>query len=291
MLIEVAMEPARPQDRERLLELLAGLAPEGSRFGVKTDLESGQTILLGDSEDDLEVLINRAKELGYVRFNVGAPQVAYREILQMPATITYTHKRQIGGAGEFAGLTVQFEPLPRGFGFVFENKAFPLQISNNFSAVVERAIEARRHSGLLAGFPVIDFKATLLDCRYHELDSNEFTFSIAARGAFGELAKKNVLTVAEPVMRVEIVTPDDFLGGVIGDLNVRRGRVQSVSQCEGTQTINALVPLANMFGYVNTLRAMSQGRAKYQMKFSHYEPVPASEDDDPDFSPAIGMRA
>ena len=291
MLIEMAIQPKRPQDIGRLLELLSGTAPDGARFGVKTDPESGQTILLGDSEEALEALIKSVEDLGEIEFDVGAPQAAYREILQTPVTVTHTYRRQIGGGGEFASVTIRFEPLPRGFGFVFENKSFPLQVSDNFGPAVERAIETRRHRGPLAGFPLSDFKVTLLDCRYHELDSNEFTFGIAARGAFDELAKKGALRLIEPIMRAEVVTPDDFLGSVIGDLKSRRGRVQSIWEDGHKQTVNALVPLANMFGYINTLRAISQGSAQYQMKFSHYEPVSLPEDDDPNFSPAIGMRA
>jgi elongation factor G len=200
--------------------------------------------------------------------------VAYRETLSKPVTIKYTHKKQTGGSGQFAEVTIEFEPLPPGSGFVFENDVVGGSIPKEFIPSVEKGLKAQKESGLLAGFPVIDFSARLTDGKYHEVDSNALTFDIAARAAFRELASRGAVKLLEPIMKVEVVTPEDFLGGVIGDLNSRRGQVQGTDSRGNAQVVTAMVPLANMFGYINTLRSMSQGRAQYSMQFDHYEQVP-----------------
>ena len=253
---------------------LARLAQEDPSFRVSTDVESGQTILKGMGELHLEIKVDILRRTYKVDANVGAPQVAYRETLAKPITIQYTHKKQTGGSGQFAEVKIDFEPLPPGSGFVFENDVVGGSIPKEFVPSVEKGIKAQKENGLLAGFPVIDFKATLVDGKYHEVDSNALTFDIAARAAFRELATKNVVRLLEPIMNVEVVTPDDFLGGVIGDLNARRGQVQGTDSRGNAQVVTAMVPLANMFGYINTLRSMTQGRAQYTMQFDHYEQVP-----------------
>jgi elongation factor G len=272
--IEVAIEPKTKADQEKMGMALVRLAQEDPSFRVSTDQESGQTILKGMGELHLEIKVDILKRTYKVDANVGAPQVAYRETLSRPVTIKYTHKKQTGGSGQFAEVSIDFEPLPPGTGFVFENDVVGGAIPKEFIPSVEKGLKAQKESGLLAGFPVIDFKATLTDGKYHEVDSNALTFDIAARAAFRELATKGVARLLEPIMKVEVVTPEDFLGGVIGDLNSRRGQVQGTDSRGNAQVVTAMVPLANMFGYINTLRSMSQGRAQYSMQFDHYEQVP-----------------
>jgi elongation factor G len=201
--------------------------------------------------------------------------VAYRETLAKPVTILYTHKKQTGGAGQFAEVKIEFEPLPPGSGFEFENDVVGGNVPREYIPAVEKGLKAQKESGLLAGFPMIDFKARLVDGKYHEVDSNALTFEIAARAAFREIANRGgAVRLLEPIMKVEVVTPEEYLGGVIGDLNSRRGHVHGTDTRGNAQVITAMVPLANMFGYVNTLRSMSQGRAQYTMQFDHYEQVP-----------------
>src|SRR5579864_1308848 len=272
--IEIAIEPKTKADQEKMGMALVRLAQEDPSFRVATDAESGQTILKGMGELHLEIKVDILKRTYKVDANVGAPQVAYRETLTKPVTVKYTHKKQTGGSGQFAEVTIDFEPLPPGSGFVFENDVVGGSIPKEFIPSVEKGLKAQKESGLLAGFPVIDFKATLTDGKYHEVDSNALTFDIAARAAFRELASKGVVKLLEPIMKVEVVTPEDFLGGVIGDLNSRRGQVQGTDSRGNAQVVTAMVPLANMFGYINTLRSMSQGRAQYSMQFDHYEQVP-----------------
>src|SRR5271156_5683563 len=272
--IEVAIEPKTKADQEKMGMALARLAQEDPSFRVSTDQESGQTILKGMGELHLEIKVDILRRTYKVDANVGAPQVAYRETLSKPVTIQYTHKKQTGGSGQFAEVKIEFDPLPPGSGFVFENDVVGGSIPKEFIPSVEKGIKAQKESGLLAGFPVIDFKATLVDGKYHEVDSNALTFDIAARAAFRELASRGVVKLLEPIMKVEVVTPEDFLGGVIGDLNSRRGQVQGTDSRGNAQVVTAMVPLANMFGYINTLRSMSQGRAQYSMQFDHYEQVP-----------------
>ena len=272
--IEVAIEPKTKADQEKMGVALNRLAQEDPSFRVSTDQESGQTILKGMGELHLEIKVDILKRTYKVDANVGAPQVAYRETLTKPVTIDYTHKKQTGGSGQFARVKIEYEPLEPGSGFVFENEVVGGSVPKEFIPSVEKGIKAQKDSGLLAGFPVIDFKATLVDGAYHEVDSNALTFDIAARASFRELASKGAVKLLEPIMKVEVVTPEDFLGGVIGDLNSRRGQVQGTDSRGNAQVITAMVPLANMFGYINTLRSMSQGRAQYTMQFDHYEQVP-----------------
>jgi elongation factor G len=272
--IEVAIEPKTKADQEKMGMALVRLAQEDPSFRVSTDQESGQTILKGMGELHLEIKVDILRRTYKVDANVGAPQVAYRETLSKPLSIKYTHKKQTGGSGQFAEVTIEFEPLQPGEGFVFENEVVGGAIPKEFIPAVEKGLKTQKESGLLAGFPVIDFKATLVDGKYHEVDSNALTFDIAARAAFRELASKGAVKLLEPVMKVEVVTPEDFLGGVIGDLNSRRGQVQGTDSRGNAQVVTAMVPLANMFGYINTLRSMSQGRAQYSMTFDHYEQVP-----------------
>jgi len=272
--IEVAIEPKTKADQEKMGMALVRLAQEDPSFRVSTDQESGQTILKGMGELHLEIKVDILKRTYKVDANVGAPQVAYRETLSKPVTVKYTHKKQTGGSGQFAEVTINFAPLPPGSGFVFENDIVGGSIPKEFIPSVEKGLKAQKESGLLAGFPVIDFSATLTDGKYHEVDSNALTFDIAARAAFRELASRGAVKLLEPIMKVEVVTPEDFLGGVIGDLNSRRGQVQGTDSRGNAQVVTAMVPLANMFGYINTLRSMSQGRAQYSMQFDHYEQVP-----------------
>ena len=272
--IEVAIEPKTKGDQEKMGMALVRLAQEDPSFRVTTDQESGETILKGMGELHLEIKVDILRRTYKVEANVGAPQVAYRETLSKPVTIDYTHKKQTGGSGQFARVKIEYEPLQPGEGFVFENEVVGGSVPKEFIPAVEKGLKAQKESGLLAGFPVIDFKAKLVDGAYHEVDSNALTFDIAARASFRELASKGAVKLLEPVMKVEVVTPEDFLGGVIGDLNSRRGQVQGTDSRGNAQVVTAMVPLANMFGYINTLRSMSQGRAQYSMQFDHYEQVP-----------------
>jgi elongation factor G len=272
--IELAIEPKTKADQEKMGVALHRLAQEDPSFRVSTDSESGQTILKGMGELHLEIKVDILKRTYKVDANVGAPQVAYRETLSKPVTIDYTHKKQTGGAGQFARVKLEFEPLPPGSGYVFENDVVGGSIPKEFIPSVDKGIKAQKESGLIAGFPVIDFAAKLVDGAYHEVDSNALTFEIAGRAAFRELAEKRAAKLLEPIMKVEVVTPEDYFGSVIGDLNSRRGQVQGTDSRGNAQIVTAMVPLANMFGYINTLRSMSQGRAQYTMQFDHYEQVP-----------------
>ena len=272
--IEVAIEPKTKADQEKMGMALVRLAQEDPSFRVSTDQESGQTILKGMGELHLEIKVDILKRTYKVEANVGAPQVAYRETLSRPVSIKYTHKKQTGGSGQFAEVSIDFEPLPPGSGFVFENDVVGGSIPKEFIPSVEKGLKAQKESGLIAGFPVIDFKATLTDGKYHEVDSNALTFDIAARAAFRELASKGVAKLLEPIMKVEVVTPEEFTGGVIGDLLGRRGQVQGQDSRGNAAVISAMVPLANMFGYINQLRSQTQGRAQYSMEFDHYSQVP-----------------
>jgi elongation factor G len=272
--IEIAIEPKSKADQEKLGVALNRLAQEDPSFRVSTDQESGQTILKGMGELHLEIKVDILRRTYKVDANIGQPQVAYRETLSKPVTITYTHKKQTGGAGQFAEVKIEFEPLPAGSGFEFENGVVGGSVPREYIPAVEKGLKAQKESGLLAGFPVIDFKARLVDGKYHEVDSNALTFEIAARAAFREISSRGAVRLLEPIMKVEVVTPEEYLGGVIGDLNSRRGHVHGTDTRGNAQVITAMVPLANMFGYVNTLRSMSQGRAQYTMQFDHYEQVP-----------------
>jgi elongation factor G len=278
--IEVAIEPKTKADQEKMGVALNRLAQEDPSFRVSTDQESGQTILKGMGELHLDIKVDILRRTYKVDANVGAPQVAYRETLSRAVSVKYTHKKQTGGSGQFAEVTIDFEPLPPGSGFVFENEVVGGSIPKEFIPAVEKGLKAQKESGLLAGFPVIDFKASLTDGKYHEVDSNALTFDIAARAAFRELATKGAVKLLEPIMKVEVVTPDEFTGGVIGDLLGRRGQVQGQDTRGNAAVISAMVPLANMFGYINQLRSQTQGRAQYSMEFDHYMQVPQTVADE-----------
>jgi elongation factor G len=274
--IEVAIEPKSKADQEKLGVALAKLAAEDPSFRVSTDQESGQTILRGMGELHLDIKVDILRRTYKVDAAVGAPQVAYREKLGRAATIDYTHKKQTGGSGQFARVVINFEPGEPGSGFVFENKVVGGSVPKEYVPGVEKGLNMSKENGLLAGFPVIDVKATLVDGAFHDVDSNVLTFQIAAQAAFRELKEKGSPKLLEPIMKVEVVTPDEYTGSVIGDLNSRRGMIQGQGMRGNAVIIDAMVPLANMFGYVNTLRSFSQGRANYTMQFDHYEEVPSA---------------
>ena len=278
--IEIAVEPKTKADQEKMGAALARLATEDPSFRVAVDHESGQTIIKGMGELHLEIIVDRMKREFKVEANIGAPQVAYRETISRVADVDYTHKKQTGGSGQFARVKIRFEPLPPGSGYVFENDVVGGNVPKEYIPGVEKGLKGSLDSGVLAGFPVIDFKASLYDGAYHDVDSSALAFEIAARAAFKEGIAKAGPKLLEPIMRVEVVTPRDYMGDVIGDLNSRRGRITGQDQRGNAEVINAMVPLANMFGYVNTLRSMSQGRAQYTMHFDHYEQVPQAVADE-----------
>ncbi len=278
--IEVAVEPRTKGDQEKMGTALSRLAAEDPSFRVASDHESGQTIIKGMGELHLEIIVDRLKREFKVEANVGAPQVAYRETISRQAEVDYTHKKQTGGSGQFARLKLVFEPLAPGAGFAFENKVVGGSVPKEYVPGVEKGLEGSRESGVIAGFPMIDFKATLIDGASHDVDSSVMAFEIAARAAFREGIAKARPRLLEPIMRVEAVTPEDYMGDIIGDLNSRRGNVSGMDQRGNARVITAMVPLANMFGYVNTLRSMSQGRAQYTMHFDHYEQVPQAVADE-----------
>jgi len=278
--IEVAVEPKTKSDQEKMGTALARLAAEDPSFRVTSDVESGQTVIKGMGELHLEILVDRMRREFKVDANVGAPQVAYRETITQSAEIDYTHKKQTGGSGQFARIKLVFEPLEVGEGFVFENKIVGGSVPKEYIPGVEKGLASAKDSGVIAGFPLIDFKATLIDGASHDVDSSVMAFEIASRAAFREGIPKAKPKLMEPIMRVEVVTPEDYMGDIIGDLSSRRGNVAGMDQRGNARVINAMVPLANMFGYVNTLRSMSQGRAQYTMHFDHYEQVPQAVADE-----------
>jgi len=272
--IEIAVEPKSKADQEKLGVALAKLASEDPSFTVSTDHESGQTILKGMGELHLDIKIDILKRTYKVEANIGAPQVAYRESLSRKDEIDYTHKKQTGGTGQFARIKLVFEPGEPGSGFVFESAIVGGAVPKEYIPGVEKGLTSAKENGLLAGFPLIDFKATLIDGAFHDVDSSVLAFEIASRAAFKELREKGGPKLLEPIMAVEVVTPEEYLGSVIGDLNGRRGMIQGQDMRGNATVVNAFVPLANMFGYVNTLRGMSQGRAQFTMQYDHYDPVP-----------------
>ena len=273
--IELAIEPKSKADQEKLGVALSKLAAEDPSFRVSTDHETGQTILKGMGELHLDIKVDILRRTYKVDANVGAPQVAYRETISKPYTEDYTHKKQSGGSGQFARVIIDFEPGEPGSGFVFESKVVGGSVPKEFIPGVQKGLESMLNSGVLAGFPTIDFKATLKDGAYHDVDSSVMAFEIAARAAFREGVAKAGPKLLEPIMKVEVVTPEEYMGDVIGDLSSRRGTVQGMDQRGNARVVNAIVPLASMFGYVNNLRGMSQGRASYSMVFSHYFEVPS----------------
>ena len=272
--IQIAIEPKTKGDQEKMGIALNRLAAEDPSFRVKSDEEFGQTIIAGMGELHLDILVDRMKREFKVEANVGAPQVAYRETITRQAEVDYTHKKQSGGSGQFARVKIIFEPNPEGEEFEFISKIAGGNVPKEYIPGVQKGIESVLSSGPLAGFPMLGVKATLIDGAYHDVDSSVLAFEIASRAAFREGAQKAGAQLLEPIMKVEVVTPEDYVGDVIGDLNSRRGQIQGQEARGNAVVINAHVPLANMFKYVDNLRSMSQGRAQYTMQFDHYAPVP-----------------
>ncbi|WP_260598032.1 elongation factor G [Sphingomonas endolithica] len=278
--IELSVEPKTKADQEKMGVALNRLAREDPSFRVSSDNESGQTIIKGMGELHLEILVDRMKREFKVEANVGAPQVAYREYLKKPVDVDYTHKKQSGGTGQFGRVKVKVTPGERGSGIIFKDEIKGGNIPKEYIPAIEKGFRETAATGSLVGFPIIDFEILVYDGAYHDVDSSALAFEICARGAMREVAQKSGITLLEPVMRVEVVTPEDYLGDVIGDLNSRRGQIQGTDTRGNAQSVDAMVPLANMFGYVNALRSFTQGRANYSMQFSHYEEVPSNVADE-----------
>ena len=272
--IEIAVEPKTKADQERMSQGLGRLAAEDPSFRVETDQESGQTIMKGMGELHLDILVDRLKREFKVEANIGAPQVAYRETISHEAEITYTHKKQSGGSGQYAEVKMVILPTEPGEGFSFESKIVGGSIPKEYIPGVQKGIESVMDSGPLAGFPVIDFKVELIDGKYHDVDSSVMAFEMAGRMGMRDGLRKAGAKMLEPIMKVEVITPDEYTGGIIGDLTSRRGMIQGQDTRGNAIAIDARVPLANMFGYINTLRSMSSGRANFSMQFSHYDTVP-----------------
>jgi elongation factor G len=272
--IEIAIEPKSKADQEKLGVALAKLAAEDPSFRVSTDVESGQTILKGMGELHLDIKVDILKRTYKVDANIGAPQVAFRERITKPAEVDYTHKKQTGGTGQYARVKFLVEPNEAGKGFEFESKIVGGAVPKEYIPGVEKGLNSVLGAGVVAGFPVVDVKVQLIDGAYHEVDSSALAFEIASRAAFREALQKGKSVLLEPIMKVEVVTPEDYTGSVIGDLNSRRGQIQGQDMRGNANVINAMVPLMNMFGYVNTLRSMSQGRATFTMQFDHYAEAP-----------------
>ena len=274
--IELSVEPKTKADQEKMGIALNRLSAEDPSFRVSTDQESGQTIIKGMGELHLDIIVDRMKREFKVEANVGAPQVAYREYLAREVDVDYTHKKQSGGSGQFGRVKVTVIPGERGQGVIFEDVIKGGNIPREYIPAIEKGFREQAASGHLVGFPIIDFSIKLTDGAYHDVDSSAIAFEIAARGAMREVAQKAGIKLLEPIMKVEVVTPDEYLGDVIGDLNSRRGQIQGTDTRGNAQAVEANVPLANMFGYVNELRSFTQGRAQYSMQFSHYDEVPAN---------------
>ena len=274
--IEMAIEPKTKGDQEKLGIALQKLAAEDPSFYVMTDMESGQTIIKGMGELHLDIKVDILKRTHKVDVQVGAPQVAYRETITKPSKVDYTHKKQTGGTGQFARVILEVSPSEPGVGFNFESKIVGGSVPKEYIPGVEKGLNSVMNAGILAGFPIVDVNVALVDGAFHEVDSSAIAFEIASRMGFREALQKAGSVLLEPIMKVEVTTPEEYLGGVIGDLNSRRGQIAGTGQRGNAQIVNAMVPLANMFGYVNSLRSMSQGRASYTMQFDHYEPVPSN---------------
>jgi len=277
--IEIAVEPKTKGDQEKMGAALARLAQEDPSFRVSSDDESGQTIIKGMGELHLDILVDRMKREFKVDANIGAPQVAYRETITKPSEVDYTHKKQSGGAGQFARVKMTISPGEAGTGFVFENKIVGGAIPKEYIPGVEKGIASVLDNGVLAGFPLLDIHVVLHDGAYHDVDSSVMAFEIAGRAAFREAAQSAAPKLLEPIMDVEVVTPEEYMGDVIGDLNSRRGQIAGTEARSNATVIKSKVPLANMFGYVSHLRSMSQGRAQFTMQFDHYEQVPQAVSD------------
>jgi elongation factor G len=273
--IDISVEPKSKADQEKMGLALNRLAAEDPSFRVKTDEESGQTIISGMGELHLDIIVDRMKREFKVEANIGQPQVAYRETITRKTEKDYTHKKQSGGSGQFARMKIVV-----GKGLEFENKIVGGSIPKEYIPGVQKGVESVMGAGPLIGFPVVDVKVTLVDGAYHDVDSSVLAFEIAARAGFREALREAGPKILEPIMKVEVTTPEDYMGDVIGDLNSRRGQIQGTESRGVVQVVNAFVPLANMFGYVNSLRSMSQGRAQYTMQFDHYEQVPQAVADE-----------
>jgi elongation factor G len=272
--IDISVEPKTKESIEKMSLGLQKLAGEDPSLRLRTDQESGQTILSGMGELHLEIIIDRLRREYGVEANIGAPQVAYRETISRPHTEIYTHKKQTGGSGQYAEVKILFEPLERNGGFVFENEVVGGAIPREYIPAVEKGLRMQADTGVLAGFPTVDFKASLLDGKYHDVDSSALAFEIAAKAAFRDGMKKAAPIILEPIMDVEVTTPQDHVGDVVGDLNRRRGMIQSQDSAGSTIIVRAHVPLKEMFGYISDLRGMTKGRASFTMQFHHYDPVP-----------------
>jgi elongation factor G len=289
-LVEIAIEPKSKADREKLGVALAKLAAEDPSFRVSTDQESGQTILKGMGELHLGTKLDILRRTYKVDANIGALQVAFRERMTQRVEVEYTHKKIFGPKGEFASAKFIVEPNEPGKGYEFESKIGDAAMKEYIPGI-EKGLEGVLSAGVVAGFPVLDVKVQLVDAKYHDVDSSVRAFEIASRAAFREALQKGNSVLLEPIMKVEVVTPEDCTGSVIGDLNSRRGQILGQDMRGNANVINAMVPLMQMFGYVNNLRSMSQGRATFQMQFDHYAAAPPSPEDDPPFRPAVGMHA
>jgi len=278
--IEVAVEPKTKADYEKMGQALGRLAQEDPSFRVTSDEESGQTIIKGMGELHLEILVDRMKREFKVEADVGAPQVAYRETITKDVEVDYTHKKQSGGAGQFARVKMKFKPLERNSGIKFNNTVVGGNIPKEYIPGVEKGINSAAQNGVIAGYNVIDFEAEVYDGAYHDVDSSVLAFEIASRAAFRDAVGKAGPKLLEPMMKVEVVTPEDYMGDIIGDLNSRRGQIEKMEDRGNAKVVSSVVPLANMFGYVNNLRSMSQGRASYTMLFSHYDVVPSNVEEE-----------
>ena len=274
--IELSVEPKTKADQEKMGIALNRLSAEDPSFRVSTDHESGQTIIKGMGELHLDIIVDRMRREFKVEANVGAPQVAYREYLAKPVDVDYTHKKQSGGTGQFGRVKIKVTPGERGSGIIFKDEIKGGNIPKEYIPAIEKGFRETAASGSLVGFPIIDFEINLYDGAYHDVDSSALAFEIAGRGAMREVAQKAGIKLLEPIMKVEVVTPEEYLGDVIGDINSRRGQIQGTDTRGNAQAVEAMVPLANMFGYVNQLRSFTQGRANYSMFFSHYDEVPAN---------------
>jgi elongation factor G len=289
-LIEIAIEPKSKAEQEKLGLALATLAAEDPSFRVTTDPKSGQTILGGTSEDHLSIKVDILKRAYKIDANIGAPQVAFRERIAQRVEHSYTHKRQTGGTGQFAAVTLAVEPNEPGKGNEFESRIVGDAVPSKYMPGIQNGIESVLSSGVVAGFPVVDVKVQLIDGKYHDIDSSLVAFEIAARACFREALQRGKPMLIEPIMKAEVVTPEDYIGSIMGDLNKRRGQILHQVIRGDAMVIDAMVPLMNMFGFANALRALSEGRATFTMLFDHYAAAPSPEDDPP-FRPAIGMRA
>jgi elongation factor G len=280
--IEVSVEPKSTADQEKMGIALSRLASEDPSLTIESDQESGQTILKGMGELHLEIIIDRMKREFKVDANIGQPKVAYRETITKKVEIDYTHKKQSGGSGQFAKVKISFEPLPADGeeDYVFESKITGGRVPKEFIPGVEKGLISAKGNGFLAGYPVVRVKTRLLDGAYHDVDSSVLAFEIAARSAFREAMEKAGPVLLEPMMKVEVVTPEEYMGDVIGDINSRRGQINNLEARDNVQVITAKVPLASMFGYVNSLRSLSQGRAQYAMEFESYQQVPTAVADE-----------